>query len=46
MLDIQGYCSSLGEQIRQIIKGAFPVKSVKNFVSSQNYGFLRSVQGG
>lgn len=46
MLDIQGYWSSLGEQIMQIIKGAFPVRSVKNFVSSQNYGLLRSDQGG
>lgn len=35
MLGIQGYCSSSGERIMQIIKGAFPVRSVKNFVLSK-----------
>lgn len=27
----------------QIFKGAFPVRSVRKFVSTQNYGFLKSV---
>lgn len=27
----------------QIFKGAFPVRSVRKFVSTQNHGFLRSV---
>lgn len=43
MMDIQRYCSSSGGQIMQIFKGAFPIRSVKKFVSTPNYGFLRSV---
>ena len=46
MLDIQCYCSSSGDDMMWMFKAAFQVRSVKNFVSTQNYRFLSSVRDG